>query len=315
MGHAAHMRLLPVLPALVLILAAAVPAQQLAISQNDNLSYGSYAVGWPSSVLAFRFTAPAAMTIDAAQVFTGNESPAQHSVEIRTRNVGTGLPDLLVGQPGTWQVVHARCWQGSRLQQPAVLAANTDYFLVWRVQGMFPQHSVSDDNYPGNVLTEERVSDGSSWFAQTMVPAKFRLYTPYAGGSVQTYGTAKPGIYGNPTIGVEGFASIGSPLDVWLDNAARVSSASPPNAILVIGWPIPAGIPFGFATAYVTGEVLLFQRPTLHTSPTSGAVSYTLFVPNTPVAIGLPVSFQWGVFDAAAAQGFSHSAAVTATLQ
>jgi hypothetical protein len=308
------MRLLPVIPALVLILAA-VPAQQLAIAQNDNLSYGSYAVGWPASVLGFRFTAPAAMTIDAAQVFTGNESPAQHSVEIRTRNASTGLPDQLVGQPGSWQVVHARCWQGARFQQPAVLTANTDYFLVWTVTGMFPQHSVSADNYPGNVLTEVRVSDGSTWHAQATLAAKFRLFTPYAGGTTQAFGTAKPGIYGNPTIGVEGFASVGGPLDVWLDNAARVASASPPNAILVIGWPIPAGIPFGFGTVYVTGEVLLFQRPTLHTSPTSGAVSYTLFVPNTPVAIGLPVSFQWGIFDAAAAQGFAHSAAVTVTLQ
>lgn len=295
--------------------AAIAPAQQLAFAQNDNLSYGPYAVGFPSSVIAFRFTTTAAMTVDAAQVFTGNQTPVPHTVEIRTRNATTGLPDLLVGQPGTWTSVHARTWQGARLQQAAVLAAAADYFLVWRVQGMFPQHSVSADNFPGNVLTEARYSDGSTWHANNMVPAKFRLYTPRPGGSTQAYGTAKPGLYGNPTIGVEGFYTIGSPLDIWLDNAARVASAQPPNAILVIGWPIPSGINFGFATAYVTGEVLLFLRPVLHSTPTSGAVSYTMPVPNTPLAIGLPISFQWGVFDTSAAQGFSHSAAVTVNLQ
>jgi hypothetical protein len=294
-------------------LCAASPAQQLALAQNDNLSYGGYAVGWPSSVIAFRFTAPAGLVVDAAQVFTGNQSPATHTVEIRTRNATTGLPDQVVGQPGTWSVVHARCWQGTRFAQPAVLAAG-DYFLVWSVTGMFPQHSVSADTYPGNVLIEARYSDGNTWHAQSMVPAKFRLFGPYAAGTTSAYGTAKPGIYGDPTIGLSGWPAVGSPIDVWLDNAARVASTAPPNAVLLIGWPT-SGIVFPFATIWVTGDVLLFLQTRLHTSPTSGATSYTLFVPNTPAAAGLPLSFQWGVLDVAAADGIAHTSAVTALLQ
>mgnify|MGYP001220335153 CR=1 FL=1 len=42
---------------------------------------------------------------------------------------------------------------------------------------------------------------------------------------------------------------------------------------------------------------------------------YTILVPNDPAAIGFPLSLQWGVFDPLAADGFSHSAAVTALIQ
>ncbi len=307
------MRLLPALVTAALCVAAG--AQQLVQSQNDNLSYGNYAVGWPSSVIAFRFTNTGAGVLDAAQVFTGNQTPATHSVEVRTRNPATGLPDQLVGQPGTWTSLHARCWQGARFAQPAVLAANTDYFLVWRVQGMFPQHSVCADTLAGAVLSEVRYSDGASWHATGTVAAKFRLFAPYAAGTTAAFGAGKPGIYGVPTIGLSGWPAVGSPIDVWLDGAARVPSSAPPNAILLIGWPVPAGIPFPVADVYVTGEVLLFARTWLHTSPTSGAASHTFFVPNTPAAVGLPVAFQWGVFDAAAVLGLSHTAAVTALLQ
>jgi hypothetical protein len=304
------------LHALVLAaLCTSVPAQQLVYSQNDNTTYNNSAVGWPSSVIAFRFTSTTTQVLDAAQVFTGNQTPAPHSVEIRTLNTTTGLPDQLVGQPGTWTSVHARSWQGAQFAQPAVLNANTDYFLVWRVQGMFPQHSVSADNLPGNVLTEVRYSDGNTWHAMATVAAKFRLFAPYAAGSTNVYGTSKPGIYGNPTIGISGWPAIGSPIDVWLDNAARVASSAPPNALLLVGWPIPSGLQFPFADIYVTGDVIFLLQTRLHTSPTAGAVSYSFFVPNTPAAISLPLSFQWGVLDPAAADGLSHTSAVTAVLQ
>lgn len=312
-GETTGMRFLHALCAA--LLAVPLAAQQLVLAQNDNLSYGSYAVGWPASVIAFRFTAPTTTVLDAAQVFTGNQTPAQHTLEIRTRNTTTGLPDQLVGQPGAWNSVHARCWQGATFAQPAVLIGGTDYFLVWRVQGMFPQHSVCADNLPGAVLSEVRISDGNTWHAQTTIGAKFRLFQPYPAGTTASFGAGKPGIYGVPTIGLSGWPALGSPIDVWLDNAARVASTAPPNAVLLIGWPIPGGLSFPVATVYVTGDVLLFQQTRLHTSPTSGACSYTFQVPNDPVAVGLPLSFQWAVFDAAAADGLSHTAAVTANLQ
>lgn len=307
------MRRIPILFAATLALP--LGAQQLVLAQNDNLSYGNYAVGWPSSVIAFRFTAPNNAVLDAAQVFTGNQTPAAHSVEIRTRNATTGLPDQLLGAPGTWTSIHARCWQGARFALPVALQPGTDYFLVWRVQGMFPQHSVCADNLPGAVQSEAHYSDGNSWHAQGVVAAKFRLFAPYAAGATQAFGTGKTGFYGEPTIGVSGWPAVGSPIDVWLDSAARVASTAPPNVILLIGWPIPSGLPFPFATVFNTGDVLLFQRTWLHSSPTAGACSHTLLVPNSPLAIGLSIGFQWGVLDPAAADGLAHSAAVNVTLQ
>lgn len=298
--------------ALALIATASAPlhAQQLVLAQNDNLSYSNSAVGWPASVLGFRFTAPTAMVLDAAQVFTGNQPPASHTLEIRTRNATTGLPDQLVGQPGTWMTVHARCWQGARFAQPAVLSANTDYFLVWRVTGMFHQHSTSNANDPSQTQSEIRVSDGSTWHAVTTGPAKFRLFAPYTAGTTLAYGNGKTGTYGVPQIGLSGWPAIGSPIDVWLDSAVRAQPT-----FLVVGWPIPGGLSFPVGDLFVTGEVVLPVQPWLHTSPLCGALSYTFQVPNTPVASGLPLSFQFGMIDPTATLGFAHTGAVTAVLQ
>ncbi|HEX6811691.1 MAG TPA: hypothetical protein VF384_08725 [Planctomycetota bacterium] len=294
---------------LIVALAGCLPGQQLVQALNDNPSYGSYAVGWPASVIAFRFTATTPVLV-AAQIFTGNQPPANHSLEIRTRNVSTGLPDQLVGAAGTWSTTHTRCWQGATFAQPAVLTVNDDYFVVWRVQGMFHQHSVSADTEPSNVLVETRVSDGSSWHGNALLPGKYRLFGPYAAGTTSTYGTGKAGIYGVPTIGLHGWPALGSPVDVWLNGAARNALA-----LLVLGLPIPGGVPVGFADLWVTPELLLTFTTKTHTNPLVGGVSYSLFVPNIPSAVGFPLSFQWGVFDAAALDGFSHTGGATALIQ
>lgn len=293
---------------LVLVLCAvAAPAQQLLLAANDNLSYGSYAVGWPSSVIAFRFTAPATTTLAAAEVFTGNQLPATHSLEIRTRNATTGLPDLLLGQPGAWTTTHARCWQGAQFAQPASVQAGQDYFVVWRVQGMFPQHSVSADTEPTNVPIETRYSDGASWHSMAMVPGKFRLFTPSVAGAVTGFGTGKTGQYGVPSIGVTGWPTRGSPIDVWLDDAARNVLA-----VLVLGTPITGGVSLGWVDLYVTPDILLPFVTKTHTSPLVGATTHSLFVPDDPIWNGFPLAFQWGVFDPMAADGFSHTSAVLA---
>jgi hypothetical protein len=294
--------------ALVVAFAAALPAQQLVLAFNDNPSYGSYAVGWPASTIAFRFTANAPV-IAAAEIFTGNQPPATHTLEIRTRDATTGLPDQLVGQPGSWSTTHTRCWQGAIFAQPANLAIGTDYFLVWRVTGMFHQHSVSADTEPSNVLIEVRIGDGVGWQGNSQAPGKFRLFTPYVPGPTSSYGTGKAGQYGVPQIGLQGWPAIGGVVDVWLDSAARNVPA-----ILVLGTPIPPGVPLGFADLYVTPDLLLTIITKTQTNPLNGGVCYSLFVPNQPSAIGFPLSFQWGVFDALALDGFSHTGAVTAVI-
>jgi hypothetical protein len=300
------MRLLLLLGALWVL---PLPAQQLIDARNDNASYGNYAVGWPSSVIAFRFTATATTNLAAAQVFTGNQTPATHSLEIRTRNATTGLPDQLLGQAGSWTSTHARCWQGAVFALPAPVQAGQDYFLVWRVQGMFPQHSVSADTEPANVLVETRYSDGNTWHASGQVPAKFRLFVPHGSGSIGYFGTGKAGVYGVPSIGVSGWPARGAPIDVWLDDAARNVPA-----VLVLGVPIPSGVSIGWATIWATPDILLLLQTKSHTSPFVGAISQSFFIPDDPSFAGFPLTFQWGVFDAAALDGFSHTGGATATI-
>lgn len=301
------MRLL--VPSLIVLLGATCPAQHLLDARNDNPSYGNYAVGWPSSVIAFRFTATATQSLEAAQVFTGNQSPALHSLEIRTRDAGTGLPSVLVGQPGTWTTVHARSWQGAVFAQPAPVVAGQDYFLVWRVQGMFPQHSVSADNDPANVLVETRYSDGATWHAVAQAAAKFRLYGGGVAGSNTTFGTGKPGQYGVPSVGLSGWPALGNPTDVWLDDAARNVLA-----ILVVGWPIPGGVPLGFLDLWVTPDILIGFVTRSHTSPFVGGCTATFSVPDDPSYHGLPLSFQWAVLDPQAVDGWSHTGGATAQI-
>ncbi|MBL8751018.1 MAG: hypothetical protein JNK78_17795 [Planctomycetes bacterium] len=302
------MRLL-LLSSAFLLFASAASAQQLLDARNDNPSYGGYAVGWPSSVIAFRFTATQTTDLTAAQIFTGNSAPAQHSLEIRTRDAATGLPLSLVGQPGTWTTTHTRCWQGAAFAQAAPVVAGQDYFVVWRVQGMFPQHSVSADTEPANVPVETHYSDGNTWHAQALTAGKFRLYGPGASGTNAVYGAGKAGQYGVPTIGLQGWPSLGNPIDVWLDSAARNAIA-----ILVVGFPIPGGAPIGIMDLYASPEILLAYVTKTHTNPLNGGVETSIFVPNDPTWSALPLSFQWAVLDPLAVDGLSHSGGATALI-
>lgn len=294
--------------AFIAALVAALPAQQLALARNDNVTYGNLAVGWPASAIAFRFTASEAQ-YSAAQVFTGNQPPAAHTLEIRTRHPVTGAPDQLVGQPGSWQTLHTRSWQGAVFAQPANVAVGQDYFLVWRVTGMFHQHSVSNATEPSNVPVEVQIGDGVSWNNVAQLPGKFRLFRAYAAGTTTTYGMGKAGQYGAPTIALSGWPALGSPIDVLLDGAARLTPA-----VLVIGTSIPTGVPLGWVTAWTTPDVLLTVTTRAQSNPTSGGWCQTFFVPNTPAAIGFPLSFQYGVFDPLAADGFSHTGGATAVV-
>ncbi len=285
-------------------------AQQLWLGQNDDTTYGSLAVGWPAAVMAFRFTAPTSDTVVAAQVFTGNAAPSPHTLELRTHDPLTGLPGALLGNPGTWTTEHTRCWQGAVLAQSAAVTAGQDYWLVWRVTGMFHQHSVSADATPGNVLSEVRISDGATWHGQAMLAAKFRLFTSHATGTAFAFGTAKAGTYGNPQIGLTGWPSIGSTVDVLLENTARRQPA-----LLFLGAPVPPGLPLPFGVSWTTADLSLFTTTVSESSPLVGGISLTLRVPLDPQLAGLAAALQWGILDPLAADGIAHTAAIGVVLQ
>jgi len=296
--------------ALLFLFAPAARGQQLWLAQNDDTTFNNSAVGWPAAVLGFRFTAPTSTVIAAAQIFTGNAAPAPHTLELRAHDPVTGLPGTLLGAPGQWTTLHTRCWQGPTLPVPVALTGGQDYWLVWRVSGMFHQHSVSADS-PGNVISEVRVNDGSSWFAQTTLAAKFRLFTSYAAGGTFAFGTAKPGTYGDPQIGISGWPALGSPIDLWLDNSVRRQPA-----LLLLGTPVFTGIPLPIGISWTTVDqsFLVLQTQT-QSSPFVGGISMTLHAPLDPLLSGIVVAFQWGILDPLAADGISHTAAVGLVLQ
>lgn len=297
--------------ALLALLAAPAAAQQLWHAQNDNTTYNNGAVGWPAAVLAFRFTAPTSGLVSAAQVFTGNAAPAPHTLELRAHDGSSGLPGTLLGSPGSWTTLHTRCWQGCALPTAVPLTAGQDYWLVWRVTGMFHQHSVSNDLTPGNVVSEVRVSDGNTWHAQAFLAAKFRLFQPYQAGIATPFGTAKPGTYGDPLIGLSTWPALGSPIDLWLDNAVRRQPA-----LLVLGAPIDPGIPIpGIGITFTTADTSLFVITNTQSSPFTGGATITLSVPNDPGLAFAQVAFQWGVLDPLAADGIAHTAAIGVVLQ
>jgi len=284
-------------------------AQQLWHSQNDNNTYGNLAVGWPAAVLGFRFTAPSAATVTAAQVFTGNSTPDLHTLELRVHDPVTGLPGALLGPAGSWNLQHTRSFQGPLFPQPIALQGGQDYWLVWRVLGMFPQHSVAADS-PSNTLSEVRINDGTSWFAVANLAAKFRLFTQHAYGTSSTLGVGKPGQYGIPSIAASAWPAVGSPLDITIDNCARRQPS-----LLLLGLPIPSGIPIGIGTLYTTADTSLFLTTNLQSNPSSGGAAVTFFVPNDPGLANVPIAFQWAVVDPLAQDSLSHTPGLQVVLQ
>ena len=293
----------------VLLALAAAPAQQLSFAVNDGPAYANTTTGGRD--YAFRFTANAPILV-AAQVFTGDTQPHPHTLTIYSRDQHTGRPDQPISLPAQWTVTGARCWQGATFPAPVPLTIGVDYFLFWHAG--FSQNSVAayDPSNPPQMVETHHIISGF-WLGSGISPAKFRLFAPYSAGAMSAYGTGKAGEHGVPTIGLHGWPALGSPIDVWLGDAARQVPA-----VLVVGTPIPGGVPLGFVNLFVTPDALLVL-PTETNFPDlgpllTGGASTTVLVPNMPSAVGFPLSFQWGVFDPLALDGFSHTSAVTALI-
>ncbi|MEO6594826.1 MAG: hypothetical protein ABIP94_08750 [Planctomycetota bacterium] len=295
---------------LLLLLAFAIPAsaQRLVLATNDNDTFNpGSAIGWPSSTVAMRFLPSANMTATAAEIFTGNGA-GTNRLAIWSHDAVNDRPLVPLAPAASWSMLPVRCWQGTTLATPIPLAAGQTYWLVWDVVN-FAQNSVAASSTPANVEVRVSSNGGTSWNASVTWAAKLRIYEASATGAITAYGTAKPGVYGNPSIGVSGWPTVGNPLDVWVHDTA---AATP--CLLIVG--VPTNIPLGFATLWVDLQVTVFLSTLYVNSPVwRGSLSHTLRVPNTPSAVGFPLSFQWGIFDGAAAEGLSHTAAVTALLQ
>lgn len=292
----------------LLSLAADLAAQRLALAINDDDSHNpGSAIGWPSGTVAMKFVPAANLQAAAAEIFTGNGT-GTNRLAIWGHDAANDRPSAPLALPASWSMVAARCWQGAAFAAPVPLAGGTTFWLVWDVVN-FAQNSVAATTVTPNVDVRVSADGGASWHAAVVWAAKLRIHEPHPTGTVLTYGAAKPGVHGDPRIDISGWPSVGNAFDVWVDDTARNVPA-----LLLIG--LPANVPLPFATVLVDPGPVLFFTTRFGTTPSfRGTATHTFRVPNLPAAAGFPLSFQWGVFDPAAADGLSHTAAVTALLQ
>jgi hypothetical protein len=295
------------LSSLFAMIASGLTGQRLvhAVHDDDSVNLSS-AIGWPSSTVAMQVVPSTSFLCVAAEVFTGN-GVGTNQLTLWSHDAATNMPLAPLAPSGAFTMLAARCWQGAVFPVPVQLQANTKYWLVWDVVN-FTQNSVSGSGAVADVEVRVSSNGGASWHASVLWPAKLRLYEPAPAGAVTIFGVGKQGGRGVPSIGVSGWPAVGNSLDVWLDGAEVQATC-----VLLIG--TQANIPLPIATAYVDPVVLLFQTATLGTTPSlRGTAAYTFRVPVVPGAVGFGLSFQWGIFDAAAVGGLAHTQGATALL-
>lgn len=89
---------------------------------DDNVSMGG-----PQMWFAMRYRPAADVTVDQAQVFTG-EVVGASSIGVWTSAGGAPGARLASGE---WTVGQGNEWQGALLDQPVQLSAGVDYWVVW----------------------------------------------------------------------------------------------------------------------------------------------------------------------------------------
>jgi hypothetical protein len=124
--------------------AAALAAQTPpCISLNDATTSVSTAItlaGFTGpNVHAYQFTSPSTLVLRAAELFTARTvapTSGYMTLEVWDENPATSLPGVRLAG-GTWQAQPPLgvTWQGASFDGNAVIAANTNYWLVWREPG------------------------------------------------------------------------------------------------------------------------------------------------------------------------------------
>lgn len=161
------------------LLAAALPSQTApCFSTNDatnastNVIY-SYSAAAPNSN-GWQITPAAPLVVQSRTVYTGNTYTSQvgnfMTLEIWDENPANTLPGTRIAG-GTWRINPAKDWQGTNLDMPAVLQANTNYWIVFTEPGWStPPFQPSGTTMPGARLS------GGSWVGAGATALKCRLY-------------------------------------------------------------------------------------------------------------------------------------------
>jgi hypothetical protein len=254
---------------------------------------------------AWQFTPTVSNSVLAARIFTGNTALSGNrymTVEIWSDVAGTPGARLA---GGTWKIAAAlgNAWQGANLDLPAILTANTPYWLVFVEPGWS-----TVPHEPGGLTVPTVVRSNAGWTVLVSEAPKFRLYCSFLDdGNVAVVGGPCPSSAGRlgtaftnqqPLVGNLGFAIEGT------------GFASNAPAVLVLGLvqgfpptPVP-GLPpgclqhtdVGFSTFALTGTGTT-RGPTA-----AGHVHYLVGIPGgNPGLAGLFVGAQLVSLDAGSA--------------
>jgi len=255
------------------------------------------------NTLAWQITPSVPLNVQAAQVFTRNDSlSGNYFMILELWSDAGGLPGARLGG-GTWRLVNSRpyAWQGAALDQIVPLAANVPVWLVWIEPGFstLPQE-------PGGVTTPRAYRTASGpWTATTTGAPKLRLYCGIVGewyswehgpSCAQSTGQSAA-LYANevPTLGNTNY---------FLEATANPSGAP---VFAVYGFPISpvpvSGFPAGcMQNVSIVAVSLLFAGTGTTRGPTcAGYVSVPLPIPANPSLLLTTLAAQAVPFDAGSA--------------
>ena len=295
---------LPLLAAgLCLGSAAAQTTACLSLNDTTNAVSGAitgFGFGGPDS-RGWQFSPTQNMTVESAQIFTGNTSFAQDMrLEIWSDN-GSNLPLASLGG-GAWKISTAtvRGWQGTNFDRAIALGQGLLYWLVWTDPG-----SSLVPTEPNATTVPAAISiGGGAWQPQGASAPKFRLFcnlldaqnvTPNGAACQNAAGLGTALSNQAPTIGNFAFSVDGT--------------GFPPGVptVLIVGFqqawssvPIPGGPP---GCMLHTDPFLLFTGATgtgnvRQTAGSSGHTFFPLPIPNVRALANLYVGVQVAAFDA-----------------
>jgi hypothetical protein len=114
------------------LFASAARAQAPCHAENDGNNFNDL-VSMGGVMVGIRFVAPANLTVDRIEVFTG-EVAATHDLGLWSHDGIANEPNAPLST-GSFPVNFANGWQGAQLAAPVALTAATTYWMVWTPTG------------------------------------------------------------------------------------------------------------------------------------------------------------------------------------
>jgi len=299
------------LGAALLLLGGLAPSQKLLFGANDNQDFNNnVSMGGPNLLLGIKFTATASLPVIAAEVFTGEQS-GRNSLAIWDHAAATNWPGKELAK-GTWTMWRENSWQGAVFNMPVILTQNQDYWLVW---GCINSSQSTQANSGAQTFYYRGSFDaGLNWNGPATgwgpTPWKFRLYLPSNPGTFTKVGSGIPGSGSFvPVLDAPGWPVHGNEITL------RIIDPAPSAPALLMGGR-PTIIPVGPWTVYAFPPLLNIALTTAAgRGAGDGDMPLPLSIPGDPALVGMAISLQSWIVDAAAVGGLAHSNGLTVLIK